>query len=595
VNRRREAAVLLGILTAAVLLRAHHGGERTLWLDEFYSLQESGGWPSQQLNLPLETVVQAPLVTTRIEHARPARQIVAGIRTSSHPPVFFVVLRLWREVVGDREPLLRALPVAASLGAIVLLYLAVRASAGGGVGLWAAGLMAVMPTQVHYATEIRGYTLAMALVLACCVAIVRIERAGASRGSLAALAGGALLSMLTHYHAAGPLLGIAAYAALRLRGRERRAVAFTLLASAAVWATVWGASFLSQRDDFRSTARWQQHSRNNRAYAPGLALTELPARHLGLGSATEPPSLPASLVVDLVILWATRRRRLLLWGCVTAGNLALLSAVDVALQTRQLEIVRYSLMAGPGICALIAGAAASGFPRHLLPLMAAVVAGTRQEAPVQNDRPWAEYVDVVRRLAGPEPCLVVLHGTAAAPDTAILPVLHYLFPVSGWVMVSAAEPVRVDQVPAGVRRVLLVGDRRPGRGPASLMRDQAPAPSAVRTDRVRWPGMPTIESFEVPIAAPPVTGPTLPALRGPVPPATGSAPPRMPPPARPAPASPAGGASRRRGPAPTASPPSEAAPRSRAEAPGPGGAACSRGGSHSGRARRRTALAWTPG
>jgi hypothetical protein len=500
---RWELAVLMGILAAALSLCVREAIGRDLWRDEFFSLKESGGWSDEESGLPVGVAVRHPPVPTRIEHARPALQILTALRSSSHPPLYFLLLRAWREVVGDAEPAIRWPALLASLAAIVLLYAAVRPLCGATTSLWACALMAVAAPQIRYGAEVRGYSLALALVLGCCVALVRIEVGGPSAGRLVTLGGCALLAMLTQYHAAGPLLALTAYAAIRLRGATRKRVALTLAVAAGLWLAAWGPFLAAQGGEFRSTASWQRVAATQRADHPFLDLVRLPARMLAPARPGRLPDLAVSLAVLAVVIGAARRRPLALWAAIAAGNLALLTAVDVSLGTMQLGIVRYSLAAGPGVYVLVAGAAGGKSAwRHLPPLLGVALASSSLWSPAPARRfssptalPWRDYAAAVGRLGGQHECMLVFDGTSPS-SPALMAALHYLFPLAGPVMLSEAGLPPV--LPEGVRCVVRIADIRPrGREgsarPPAFGEHSSPPPG-----QAPWTELPAVERIELP-------------------------------------------------------------------------------------------------
>src|SRR5437764_2490764 len=213
--------VLILILCIASFVRFFSISTNSIWTDELFSMEFSCGWGNSRANLPRDVLIANLAAPTRLAFARPITQIPRAMLSDTHPPLYPVVLRLWRDAFGEGEAAARALSALASLAAVVMLYLTVRITSGESAALWSAALLAVAGSQVEFAQEARSYSMLLALVLACAWATVRIEKFGASRSRSILLGALVLAAMLTHYYAAPALAAIAVYAIVRLRGRDR--------------------------------------------------------------------------------------------------------------------------------------------------------------------------------------------------------------------------------------------------------------------------------------------------------------------------------------------------------------------------------------
>src|SRR5688572_246444 len=98
-NRARALLVLIIVLAAA--LRAWDSSRHPLWVDELYSMETSAGHGfAAHWNLPRNVDGPAPdLIGLRA--ARPWWTVPAVMGNDTHPPLYFVLLRAWREVFGD--------------------------------------------------------------------------------------------------------------------------------------------------------------------------------------------------------------------------------------------------------------------------------------------------------------------------------------------------------------------------------------------------------------------------------------------------------------------------------------------------------------
>jgi uncharacterized membrane protein len=142
---------LLVIFALALLLRLPTAGQKSLWLDEAFSVYQA----------------------ERAELARPV--YVEG----PHPPLYYTLLHYWVRLAGAGETAVRLPSVAASLAGVGLLYLIARQLADRQAALLAAGLLALSPLDVWYAQEARMPILVTFFGLAFTLALLWNQLAGA--------------------------------------------------------------------------------------------------------------------------------------------------------------------------------------------------------------------------------------------------------------------------------------------------------------------------------------------------------------------------------------------------------------------------------
>lgn len=140
----RHGQWLLLIFGLALLLRVPTIGEKSLWLDEAYSV-----FQAEREELAAPVFVEDP-----------------------HPPLYYVLLHYWVRVAGNGEAAVRLPSVAASVAGTGLLYLLARLLAGRHVALLAAALLAFSPLDVWYAQEARMHIFVTAFALLYAVALV---------------------------------------------------------------------------------------------------------------------------------------------------------------------------------------------------------------------------------------------------------------------------------------------------------------------------------------------------------------------------------------------------------------------------------------
>lgn len=131
--RRLAEAIALGlILLLAAGLRFHRIDAQSLWYDEGNS--------------------------ARIAE-RSIQLILEGAAGDIHPPLYYLVLSLWRGLFGAGETALRGLSAVSGIGLVGLAWWLGRRLFGIRAGLAAAALLAVSPFAVYYSQEARMYAL----------------------------------------------------------------------------------------------------------------------------------------------------------------------------------------------------------------------------------------------------------------------------------------------------------------------------------------------------------------------------------------------------------------------------------------------------
>ena len=232
-KRLATNAALAAILIAGCLLRLYKLTAFSLWFDESVSFALS--------NLPLT-------------------QLITHVARDSHPPLYFVVLKIWRGCFGDSLFALRSLSLVFQVAAVWFVYRFVKAAFDDRrFALIAALLVAVNPFQIQYARETRMYAMGVCLVLATSLLLVRAIRSKWRRDWIwYGIACGACL--YTHYYLifaiAAHALVIAGLCASAPAPRAARLIRSSVLAfgiAAALFAP-WLPTFVSQvrsvREDF---------------------------------------------------------------------------------------------------------------------------------------------------------------------------------------------------------------------------------------------------------------------------------------------------------------------------------------------------------
>ncbi|MBN2472327.1 MAG: glycosyltransferase family 39 protein, partial [Anaerolineae bacterium] len=142
--------------------------------------------------------------------------ILAGDR---HPPLYFILLGLWRALAGESRLALRALSIFSGILSTAALYRLGAGTFGARAGRFAAALFAVLPVAVYFTRAARHYSLLVLLAILSTLLLRRAWRAP-SLPRLVAYGLSAALLLYTHYQAVF-LLGAHALIILLLPARAR--------------------------------------------------------------------------------------------------------------------------------------------------------------------------------------------------------------------------------------------------------------------------------------------------------------------------------------------------------------------------------------
>ena len=130
--------------------------------------------------------------------ALPIGDIPAALERDGHPPLYYLLLHVWQDVVGDGAFAVRLLSGLVGLALIPLVWVAAGRLAGHRAA-WAAALLVTLnPFVLRYATEARMYELVMVLVVAAWLVADHALRRP-DLGRLAVLAALTAALLWTHY------------------------------------------------------------------------------------------------------------------------------------------------------------------------------------------------------------------------------------------------------------------------------------------------------------------------------------------------------------------------------------------------------------
>ncbi len=209
----RTRLIVLAICCIAALVRVGVVPRQGLWVDEIFSLAMATGHslehPAAAANPALGDFMQSarPLPASAyrryMEHEEPAagpgRVIRAVLMSDSSPPLYYLMLDAWTQLVGTSDWALRLFSIFLSIACIPILAALARQLGGRRAVIPACILFALAPESVFYSTEGRMYSLVWVLVLSTAWLTLALHRRGAAPGLLLLWIVASAAGLLTHY------------------------------------------------------------------------------------------------------------------------------------------------------------------------------------------------------------------------------------------------------------------------------------------------------------------------------------------------------------------------------------------------------------
>jgi len=169
----KNPSVLFGIvLLICTLVKLNSLNSRELWLDETYS--------DLVANLSFANILR----------------YCAG---DVHPPLFYLLLRIWIQVIGDAQAQLRLFSVVVDFFSSVAMYLFAKRMLGNQLGAYAAALFVLSPAVFIYSMEVRMYMI-MTLLVICILMVHWLIAIEKKEGRWLVIAYGALAALLFYVH-----------------------------------------------------------------------------------------------------------------------------------------------------------------------------------------------------------------------------------------------------------------------------------------------------------------------------------------------------------------------------------------------------------
>lgn len=155
------------------------------WHDEIFTSLRVAGYTTESVQ---QDLFQGQVISLedlfRYQRLSPHQSAIATIQSLAkeepqHPPLYFLLMRVWAQWFGSSITAMRSLSVVIALLSIPLVYwLGLELFTVPLVGWMASALFAISPISIRFAQEARPYSLWVAIVLLSCIAILRAIRHG---------------------------------------------------------------------------------------------------------------------------------------------------------------------------------------------------------------------------------------------------------------------------------------------------------------------------------------------------------------------------------------------------------------------------------
>ncbi|MBV8147938.1 MAG: glycosyltransferase family 39 protein, partial [Candidatus Eremiobacteraeota bacterium] len=231
IGRRWFWCAVLTAILLGIAFRVVHAERRLFWGDETYTaLRVSGHWDREFRGIFNGSVYSTDqlLAFQRVDPHRPLSDTVDGLAVEDphHPPLFYVIERLWAGVAGSSIFSLRAVAVVFGVLAVAAAYwFLIELSGNRLVAGTGAALMSVSPFFVNYSGQAREYTLFMLLVSVASALLLRAARLG-SRGLWLGYALALAIGLYSDLLMTGVLVSHLVYVLVVFRSNRRVLMAF---------------------------------------------------------------------------------------------------------------------------------------------------------------------------------------------------------------------------------------------------------------------------------------------------------------------------------------------------------------------------------
>lgn len=171
----------IALLVVGIALRFVNLDRKIYWYDETLTSLRIFGHTRTELEETFRGQVVPVSDLLQFQHPQPDKgwndTLDALKGNAEHPPLYYLLARLWASIFGSSIAAMRSFPAVTSLLAIPCIYwLSVELFAAPLTGWVAMAIAAVAPFQVLYAQEAREYALWIVIILFSCAAFLRALR-----------------------------------------------------------------------------------------------------------------------------------------------------------------------------------------------------------------------------------------------------------------------------------------------------------------------------------------------------------------------------------------------------------------------------------
>jgi hypothetical protein len=352
-----QAILLTLLLIGGTFIRIDGITKTGLWGDEFQSLYLATARGDAILNIPRNVIIDSPPPVGFVAAPSPIH-IPTGLDSTTHPPLYFIILRLWVNAFGSADLSIRAMSTLFCMLGVASLFFIIRRLSGAWAGLLGATMMTFAPVQLDFSQQARPYTLVTFLCLVLLALLLRIEQKGSSPARLISFFLATLAAAMTHYFALGTIAACAAYSLIRLTGKPRR---YTLVAMSLALFTffiAWGPIFWSTR---AIAQPWMKTDFKTIYHLHPLPfyLLNLPER-LTFGNMTT-MGWPAVVFLAILVYLVPpfKRSKALVWYFWILGSIAPPLIVDLYTSASSMLVGmdKYIFLAAPGVYGILAATA----------------------------------------------------------------------------------------------------------------------------------------------------------------------------------------------------------------------------------------------
>ncbi|MGQ4645865.1 glycosyltransferase family 39 protein [Lyngbya aestuarii] len=174
--------LILILLVLGIFFRFFNLQHKVYWHDEVYTSIRSSGYTGEEV---VEKIFDGRVIgikdLQKYQHLSPQKGLkdtIGSLRQHpEHPPLYYLILRFWRQNIGSSISVTRSLSAVISLLSFPSIYwLCLELFESSTVGWTAVSLIAVSPFHVLYAQEAREYSLWTVTILLSSASLLRAVR-----------------------------------------------------------------------------------------------------------------------------------------------------------------------------------------------------------------------------------------------------------------------------------------------------------------------------------------------------------------------------------------------------------------------------------